>query len=697
MNRLAGESSPYLLQHAHNPVDWYPWGPEALQKALLEDKPILVSIGYAACHWCHVMERESFEQDEVAALMNTHFVNIKVDREERPDLDHIYMDALQAMTGSGGWPLNVFLTPDTRPFYGGTYFPPQKAYGRSSWTDTLLDVARAFKDRRQEVEAQADQLTEHLAVSGPVGLPGKSPALADGEVPLVTRAQLDSMFSSLMQQADRQEGGFGNLPKFPQTFSLQWLLKFAHFTGEGSAWAHAVSSLDHLLKGGIYDQLGGGMARYSTDRTWLVPHFEKMLYDNALLVSVLCDAFGLTRAPRFETAIRDVLAFVQREWETAEGGFCSAWDADSEGVEGKFYTWTAAEINTLLGDDAAFLCAWYGVREEGNWDGVNILHRPASDEDLESGAEELATRTGIPPGEWPRVLEAARKRLLEHRATRVPPLLDDKLLLNWNALMNKAFSQAYAVTGDDRYKQTAVRHMGFILRSFRFDPRSDRSAGLGHVYKKGILKHPAFLDDYAYLIQALLWLQEITADPEYLLEARTWTEYVIAHFGEPASGLFYYTHVGQKDLLYRKREIYDGATPSGNAVMAWNLWYLSVAFDQSAWRIRAQGMLESVLPAISRYPGSFGVWADLALNAHYGWNEVAIVGPGFSVFLKDVLSRYIPNRLLMASGGEDDRFPLLAGKGRGEATLAYLCRNYACSAPATNPDGLMEQIKQATQ
>ena len=672
MNRLANETSPYLLQHAHNPVDWYPYGEEALKRAVAEDKPILVSVGYAACHWCHVMERESFEQQDVADLMNAHFVNIKIDREERPDLDHIYMDALQAMTGSGGWPLNLFLTPDGRPFFGGTYFPPARAYGRLSWTETLQEVVKAFRERRADIDAQADQLTEHLSVANTFGV-------SRGGAALVTKAQLDTIYSTLMQQADLEAGGFGRPPKFPQTFSLQWLIRHAHFTGESEGMNHALKSLDHLIYGGIYDQLGGGMARYSTDREWLVPHFEKMLYDNALLVSVLCEALGATGEPRFREAIRDVLAFVEREWLTADGCFCAAWDADSEGVEGKYYTWSRDEISLLLGADMEVFCRLYGVTDSGNWEGTNILHRPAGTWWYLSEAEQG-------------VLDRGRRLLLEARGKRVPPLLDDKQLLNWNALMNKAFSQAYAVTGDEAYRDTAIRHMSSLLAHFR------QGDSLGHVYKAGQLRYPAFLDDYAYLIQALICLQEITADPTYLQEAKAWTEYVIAGFSEPSSGYFYYTHAGQKDVLFRKKEVYDGATPSGNAVMAWNLWYLSLILDQPGWKTRAEGMLQGVLATLTRYPTSFGVWGDLALQAFYGWNEVAIIGHNYAESLRSVLGCYIPNRILQAGPREDPGFPLLAGKGTGQgATWIYLCRNYSCGAPVPDAEGLLQQIRRGTQ
>jgi uncharacterized protein YyaL (SSP411 family) len=705
MNRLGQESSPYLLQHAHNPVDWYPWGEEALARAVAEDKPILVSIGYAACHWCHVMERESFEKEETAALMNARFINIKIDREERPDLDHIYMDALQAMTGSGGWPLNMFLMPDGRPFFGGTYFPPVKAYGRPSWAETLEQVSRTFGEKRQEVESQAAQLTAHLSVSNAFGLQNDKPVPpAPGEA-LVSKAQLEGIFTALMQQADTEEGGFGRPPKFPQTFSLQWLLHFARFTGNREALEHACRSLDHLLQGGIYDQLGGGMARYSTDKRWLVPHFEKMLYDNALLVSTLCEAYALTREPRYAAAIEEILSFVLREWKTAEGGFCSAWDADSEGEEGKYYTWTYEEAVSLLGGDAALFCAVYDITPAGNWEGVNILH-------LTVPVAEVALGAGMRPEELERILAGGKERLLEARGKRIRPLLDDKQLLNWNALINKAFSQAYGVTGRQDYRETAVKHMDFMLQAFQpgagkpstgdlpgpGQPQTNiQPGGLGHAYKEGILRYPAFLDDYANLIEALLWLQEITADTSYLLQARNWTEYVIRHYSEEETGFFYYTHAGQKDILFRKKEVYDGATPSGNAVMARNLYYLSVVFDRRDWAVRAENMLQAMLPVIRRYPSSFGIWADMALFVHNGLNEIVVVGDHYDALLREVLGQCIPNRVLQSARQGNDHFPLLAGKGEQGATLIYLCRNYACGLPVKDPGALMERINRETQ
>ena len=452
-NRLMQETSPYLLQHAHNPVDWFPWGDEALQKAKNENKPILISIGYSACHWCHVMEKESFEDAEVAAIMNEHFVNIKIDREERPDLDHIYMDAVQVMTGSGGWPLNVFLTPDAKPFYGGTYFPPKKAFNRASWTDVLGGVINAFSERQNEIVAQAENLTAHILRSNTFG----DPLHEKDEI--FTAANAHLIFENLMKSADKISGGFGRAPKFPQTFSIQYLLRYYSSYKNKEALDHACLSLDKMMYGGMYDQVGGGFARYATDNEWLVPHFEKMLYDNALLLTTLSESFQLTHFKRYEEAIVRTMAFIEREMLSEEGGFYSALDADSEGEEGKFYVWDKKEVEALLGNDAAIFCAYYDITENGNWEGKNILNVPVA-------PEKFAVDNSISEDGLIKVLSACREKLLHERGKRIRPLLDDKMLLGWNALMNTACSKAYAATGKETYRQLAIRNMQFIFENF---------------------------------------------------------------------------------------------------------------------------------------------------------------------------------------------------------------------------------------
>ena len=452
-NQLIHETSPYLLQHAHNPVNWYPWGNDALQKAKEENKPILVSIGYAACHWCHVMERESFEDEATAAIMNEHFINIKIDREERPDLDHIYMDAVQAMTGSGGWPLNVFLTPEAKPFYGGTYFPPKRAFNRPSWQETLFGVVNAFKEKRNEIDAQAENLTDHLLQSNSFGLQKME------EQDVLVAGKTKEAFENIMKSADRVWGGFGNAPKFPQTFSIQYLLRHYHIYKNEEALSQALLTLERMLDGGIYDQAGGGFARYSTDAEWFVPHFEKMLYDNALLISVLCEAYQLTRYDRYRDIIEETMEFIKREMTDPGGGFYSALDADSEGVEGKFYVWSFEEIEKILGKDASIFAAYFDITKEGNWEGTNILR---SKEPLAL----FASENKINPLKLKKLIREGKEKILAHREKRVRPLLDDKIILGWNALMNTACSKAFSATGNEEYRQLAIGNMQFLLSVF---------------------------------------------------------------------------------------------------------------------------------------------------------------------------------------------------------------------------------------
>lgn len=670
-NRLAQESSPYLLQHAHNPVDWYPWGDEALQRARSEDKPILVSIGYAACHWCHVMERESFEDEATAGIMNQHFINIKIDREERPDLDHIYMDAVQAMTGSGGWPLNVFLLPDGRPFYGGTYFPPVRAFNRASWKEILLAVSEAYKDRRAELTTQAEGLTQHLLQSNAFGQD------TSGQQTAFTETSLDEIAANLLKQADKEEGGFGRAPKFPQTFSIQYLLRHYYFTKDEASLQQALLSLDKMIAGGIYDQLGGGFARYSTDAEWLAPHFEKMLYDNALLVTTLAEAYQLTQRPHYKRVIVETLAFVERELTSPEGGFYSALDADSEGEEGRYYVWTKEEIEEVLGPEAELFNAYYDVSANGNWHEQGHSGGPHNILRVLQPLEEFAAANGFDIKYLEEVLENARRKLLAHREKRVRPLLDDKILLGWNALMNIAYSKAYMATGDEHYKEVAVQNMIFLRRAF-YDKDSN---SWNHTYKNGKAKMPAFLDDLAYLINALIHLQEITGDGQNLKIARQLTGYVIENFSEEESSFFYYTNQYQYDVIIRKREVYDGAIPSGNAVMGHNLLYLSIVFNDQEWRSRAADMADALSQVIVKYPTSFGVWASLLQAIVKGVPEVVATAQKIVEWRKQILSIFIPYRIFQSTDEPDDSFPLLEGKQITSQPLVFLCKNYACHHP----------------
>ncbi|HUQ64775.1 MAG TPA: thioredoxin domain-containing protein [Flavitalea sp.] len=662
-NKLINETSPYLLQHAHNPVNWYPWGDEALEKAESENKPILVSIGYAACHWCHVMEKESFENESTAALMNEKFVNIKIDREERPDLDHIYMDAVQAMDGHGGWPLNVFLTPGKKPFYGGTYFPPRPAYNRASWTDVLKGVADAFENRREDIEAQAENLVHHLEASNNFGITETTDKLFNA-------AEINEMAANALKTGDKVHGGFGRAPKFPQTFTIRFLLHNYYYTGNENALKQACLSLDKMIDGGINDQLGGGFARYSTDEIWLAPHFEKMLYDNALLVMAMSEAYQITSNEKYATAINATLDFVERELMSPEGGFYSALDADSEGVEGKFYVWSKAEIESVLGDDAYVFNSYYNISETGNWEHANILH-------VTLPLDEVARNNNLGTDELMRLLEISKEKLLAERSKRTRPLTDDKILLGWNAMMNTAYSKAFAATGNEKYRLLAVTNMKFLYEKF-----SEGEDGVFfHTYKNGSAKYPAFLDDYSQLIHALLHLQEITADTAYLEKVKTLVKWCFNHFSDEETGYFYFTNDQQADVIVRKKELYDGAVPSGNSLMAWNLYYSGVLFDNTEWKERAVKMTSGLRDVVKKYPGSFGNWAILMQSLSKGIPEIAIIGGNIDIILKEILRTFNPFRIVQSSPSETREFPLLSGKSSSSAPMIYLCKDYSCQTP----------------
>jgi uncharacterized protein YyaL (SSP411 family) len=680
-NRLINESSPYLLQHAHNPVDWYPWGEEALQKARAENKIILISIGYSACHWCHVMERESFEDDSVAKLMNENFINVKIDREERPDLDHIYMDAVQAITGSGGWPLNVFLTPETRPFYGGTYFPPVKAYNRSSWTEVLLAVKQAWAERKDEINGQAESLTEHLQKSNSFGQFGKAkdPGSA-GDLSL--KEQADLIFKNIMKTADTEWGGFGRAPKFPQTSTIQYLLQYYHFTGNMEALAHARLSIDKMIEGGIYDHVGGGMARYSTDTEWLVPHFEKMLYDNALLINILADAYQVTKDNSYKKAIRKTIQFVESELLNADGGFCSALDADSEGEEGKYYVWSKKEIDALLKEDSGIFCDFFNISDNGNWEGKNILR-------VFKKIGLFATENNLDLQVFEDRMNACLKVLFKERSRRIRPLLDDKILLGWNALMITALCKAAAALNDDGYKKLAQKSFDFLWTRFK---KHDEEIGFHHTYKNNIARYPAFLDDYAYFIQSCISLQEITSDCNYLIRSKQLATYVLENFAEENTGYFFFTSKAQTDVIVRKKEVYDGATPSGNSIMADNFLYLATVFDNKEWKELAEKMLNTLNTAIVNYPTSFANWAILILKQLYGVNEIVITGSGYEESRDLLMAHYIPNKIVQCSESEGTEFPLLKGKKYQSSPSFYLCKNYHCLPPVKDVDNLFKLL-----
>ena len=680
-NRLINETSPYLLQHARNPVDWFAWGDLALQKAKKENKVILVSIGYSACHWCHVMEKESFENEETALLMNEHFINIKIDREERPDLDHIYMDAVQAISGSGGWPLNVFLTPEGKPFYGGTYYPPVKAFNRSSWTDVLQGISQSWKEKQNEIESQADNLLAHLNQSNISKGSITGGILNDIDAnDFFTNDICDNMFANIMKTADKTWGGFGKAPKFPQTFIIQYLLQYAYLSNNDEAKNHALLSLDKILQGGIYDHIGGGMARYSTDVEWLAPHFEKMLYDNALLIDVLCDAWQLSNNDVYKEAIIKTISFIENELTDKDGGFFAALDADSEGIEGKYYVWAKAEIDRILGVDAILFCDFFDISDHGNWEETNILR-------ILKPGKEFAITKEIELNELNQIIKNCIEKLSADRDKRVKPALDDKIILSWNALALKAIAKAAVVLSDDRLRNLAERNFDFILRNFI---KNNDSVELMHTYKNGIAKHPAFLDDYAYFISACIQLYELNYDIAYLEKAKEFTLYVIENFSDDDNLYFFFTNKAQTDVILRKKEIYDGATPSGNSVMATNLAKLSIIFNITEWNKRSDNMVEGINISVTKYPQSFAIWASLLQQKVFGLNEIAVVGKGAFKLSKEISLNYIPYKIVMVTESKDDNYPLLRGKPSTTEPLIYLCRNYHCLNPfKTNSELLL--------
>jgi uncharacterized protein len=652
-NRLAQETSPYLLQHRENPVDWYPWGEEALARAREEDLPILLSVGYSACHWCHVMERESFENPETAAYMNEHFVCVKVDREERPDVDAIYMEAVQAMTGHGGWPMTVFLDPDGVPFYGGTYFPPDESRGMPSFRMVMEAVVHAFETQREEIRERAPGTRARLAALSKIE-PRDLPAAAE----------LEEAVSRLLAAADRDNGGFGGAPKFPPTSALDLLLA----RGEREV---AELTLDKMLAGGIYDQLGGGFARYSVDAVWLVPHFEKMLYDNGLLARAYLHGWQVFGHERYRRACEETLDWVLREMRGPEGGFYSALDADSEGEEGRFYVWTPDQIREVLGDAAEPVLSYYGISEGGNFERSNVLH--------------LADGAAAP--EPPRLADA-RRALLEARAQRVRPGLDDKRLTSWNALALAALADAGAVLGREDYLDAARRCAEFLLGTMR-----DSDGRLLRTYKDGDARLNAYLEDHAFLVEALLTLYEATFEQRWFDEARALAEAMIERFGDPERGAFYSTSSDHEELIARRKEVGDHPIPSGNSSAAMGLLRLAALTGERRYEEAAEGVLALFAKPAVQHPDAFAHLLR-ALDFHLApTREVALVGEDLSE-LAAVVREDVRPHLVIAGGTEGTNEPsLLAGRASvdGQPT-AYVCEDFTCQLPVTEPTELRRQL-----
>jgi uncharacterized protein YyaL (SSP411 family) len=664
-NRLARETSPYLLQHAHNPVDWYPWGEEAFARAKAEDKPILLSVGYSACHWCHVMERESFENADTAAVMNRHFVNVKVDREERPDVDHIYMQAVQTMTGQGGWPMTVFLTPDGTPFYGGTYFPPADRHGLPGFPRLLQALAEAWTNRRADVLDNGRQLAGSL---------GQESRLRAAGAPLSDEI-LFSGFQGVSAQFDEEHGGLGGAPKFPQPMIWEFVLRFARRSDNPYARRMVHTTLVKMARGGMYDQLGGGFARYSVDPLWLVPHFEKMLYDNAQLASLYLHAWQAFADPECRCVAEETLDYVLREMTDPAGGFYSAQDADSEGHEGKFFVWTADEIHAVLGAEADAAMAYWGVDRGSNFEGKSILWLPGEPDPERAAA-------------W-------RRKLFEVRERRVKPGRDDKVLAAWNGLMARAFAEAGRALGRADYLAAARRNAEFVLDSMRVNGRLLRT------WKAGQAKLKGYLEDYAMVAAALLELYAATFDRLWLDEARGLADAILRLFWDESVGGFFDTGADHERLIVRPRNLYDNAVPCGSSVAVEVLFRLAALTGEERYERHALAALRPMADLMSRHPTAFGRFL-CALDFHLGPRvEIALVAPTkveeTAPLAEEVFGRWLPNLVAagMVSGHREGAagVPLLEGRAAidGKAT-AYVCRNYACELPVTDRAALAKQL-----
>lgn len=674
-NRLAQESSPYLLQHADNPVDWYAWSDEALEKARAENKPILLSIGYAACHWCHVMAHESFEDDDTAAIMNEHFVNVKVDREERPDLDSIYMSAVVTMTGQGGWPMTVFLTPEGHPFYGGTYYPPVPRFGMPSFRQVLQSVARAWETQQDEIIENAGQVAEHLGQR--LGLMGQESDLQS--------QVFDHALQALRQSYDEAYGGWGDAPKFPQAMTIEFLLRMA-VQRDGEGQEMAAHTLEMMARGGMYDHVGGGFARYSTDSKWLVPHFEKMLYDNALLARAYLHGWQVTGHERFRQVVEETLDWVVREMRHEDGGFYSSLDADSEGEEGKFYVWNPGQIREVLPDDDADLfMRYYDVSEGGNWEGKSILNTPR---DMADVAEEL----GVEPAQARERLAVARQKLYERRSERVWPGRDEKVLTAWNGLMMAAFAEAGRVLDRDDYVQVARENAHFLYETLRGE-----DARLLRTWKAGSEpRYNGYLEDYAYLGDGLLTLYQTTFEERWFAWAEELAQMMLDHFRDEQGGGFYDTSDDHEALIHRPKDVQDNAVPSGNAMAATVLLALGLFTGKGRYWDVAEQAVAAMSGAMAQYPTGFAQWLTAATFILGDPREVAIVGEvgdeDVRALLDVAYDSYRPLQVV-AVGRDGDAVPLLKDRAQlDDRATAYVCRQFVCQRPVAEPSALQEQL-----
>ncbi|HET7627383.1 MAG TPA: thioredoxin domain-containing protein [Bacillales bacterium] len=661
-NQLIHEKSPYLLQHAHNPVDWFPWGDEAFEKARTEGKPVLVSIGYSTCHWCHVMAHESFEDDEVARLLNEHFVAIKVDREERPDVDAIYMKVCQAMTGQGGWPLNVFVTPEQKPFYAGTYFPKESRYGRPGFIEVLTQLSKQFTESREKLEEIGEQVRHAFSN-------------AQREKQKLESSILHQGYRELAQSFDPEWGGFGHAPKFPAPHQITYLLRYHRWTGEEKAFDMLVKSLEAMADGGIYDHIGGGFARYSVDEYWLVPHFEKMLYDQAMLLIAFTEAYQVTQNERFRRVAEEIVAYVQREMKDDLGGYYSAEDADSEGVEGKFYVWDKAEVLDILGVEAGeAFCEAYDITDAGNFEGKNIpnlIGRGEPDHDFEKEKQQLFTA----------------------REARVHPHKDDKILTSWNGLLAAALAQAGRVFGREEYVAAARGIVRFIDEYMTVDGR------LMARYRDGEVKFKGYIDDYAFVLWAAIELYESTFDAAYLQKAKACAQEMKALFWDEAEGGFFFYGEDAEQLMMRPKELYDAAVPSGNSVAAVQLYRLSKLTGETEWEALVAEMNEVFATEVQHAPSGYSYYLQSLLTAHMAQKEVVVLGeqgePSYEQMIGTLQREFLPEVVYLAAR-EADALGGVASYAKDfpetNETTVYVCENFACSRPTTDVDQVIKKF-----
>ena len=672
-NNLIDETSPYLLQHAENPVNWYGWNDEALQKAKDENKPIFLSVGYSACHWCHVMAHESFENNDVAEFMNEHFVNIKVDREERPDIDDIYQKACQITTGQGGWPLSVFLTPDQKPFYVGTYFPVLDSYGRPGFGSICRQLAQAWKEKPKDIEKSAESFIHALHKTEKITVPTK-----------LEQTLLDEAAMNLFQLGDPTYGGFGSAPKFPNAANISFLFRYAKMANLPKFNEFALKTLNKMAKGGIFDQIGGGFHRYSTDTKWLVPHFEKMLYDNALMPVNYCEAYQITKDPFYLDILQKTLDFVLREMTSSEGGFYSAYDADSEGVEGKFYVWTKKEIKEILGSDADIFCLYFDVTDGGNWEGNSILCNNLN-------PSTVAFNFGISEQKVHEIINSCSKKLLQVRSKRITPGLDDKVLVSWNSLMITAFAKGYRVTNDVRYLNAAKNCISFIEKNLFVDGKLLRT------YKNGIAKINGYLEDYSYFVNALLDVFEIEPNSKYLKLALTLGNHLIDHFWDSENNSFFMTSDDHEKLIIRPKSNYDLSLPSGNSVSSFVMLRLYHLSQEQSFLDIAIKIMESQAQIAAENPFGFGYLLNTLSLYLEKPVEITIINSENSELCKSLFTNYLPNSFMITIQNSDQlnnisEYPFFSGKSFEEKTCVFICKNFSCSLPLQTLDEVNSKL-----